>query len=85
MTDRMPLFPLLLAGVQSTLADVPRAVALIGAVIDAGTCTLIAALGKSVPGLMCWRLLALEMLVLATGAGRFGDSSAESGGGAPPG
>ena len=27
MTDRMPLFPLLLAGVQGTLGDVPRAVA----------------------------------------------------------
>jgi hypothetical protein len=48
MTDRMPLYPLLLAGVQSTLGDVPRAVALIQAVIDAGTCTLIAALGALV-------------------------------------
>ena len=40
MTDRMPLAPLLIAGVQSTLGTVPRAVAIIQAVIDAGTCTL---------------------------------------------
>ena len=45
MTDRMPLYPLLLAAVQSTFGDVPRAAALIQAVIDAGTCTVIAALG----------------------------------------
>jgi 4-amino-4-deoxy-L-arabinose transferase-like glycosyltransferase len=45
MTDRMPLYPLLLAAIESTLGDNPRAVALIQAVIDAGTCTLIAALG----------------------------------------
>src|SRR5690242_526891 len=42
MTDRMPLYPLLLAAVQSTLGDVPRVVALIQAVIDSGTCVLIA-------------------------------------------
>jgi 4-amino-4-deoxy-L-arabinose transferase-like glycosyltransferase len=45
MTDRMPLYPLLLAGVRSTFGDAPRAAALIQAVIDAGTCTVIAALG----------------------------------------
>jgi 4-amino-4-deoxy-L-arabinose transferase-like glycosyltransferase len=45
MTDRMPLYPLLLAAVRSVFGDLPRAVALIQAVIDAGTCTLIAALG----------------------------------------
>jgi hypothetical protein len=45
MTDRMPLYPLLLAVVQSTIGDVPRAVAFIQAVIDAGTCAIIAALG----------------------------------------
>jgi hypothetical protein len=45
LTDRMPLYPLLLAAVQSTLGDVPRVVALIQAVIDSGTCVLIAALG----------------------------------------
>src|SRR5262249_36302843 len=43
LTDRMPLYPLLLAGVQHAFGDVPRAVALIQAVIDAGTCALIAA------------------------------------------
>jgi Dolichyl-phosphate-mannose-protein mannosyltransferase len=45
MTDRMPLYPLLLAGIYKIFGDVPRAVALLQAVIDAGTCTLIAALG----------------------------------------
>ena len=45
---RMPLFPLLLGGVHATLGDVPRAVAVIQAVTDAGTCTLIAALGALV-------------------------------------
>src|SRR5262245_43513537 len=45
MTDRMPLYPLLLAAVRSVFGDLPRAVALIQAAIDAGTCTLIAALG----------------------------------------
>jgi 4-amino-4-deoxy-L-arabinose transferase-like glycosyltransferase len=44
-TDRMPLYPLLLGGIQSVFGDTPRMVALIQAVIDAGTCTLIAALG----------------------------------------
>jgi len=52
MTDRMPLAPLLGAGIQRTLGDVPRAVALIQAVIDAGTCTLIAALGALVSPLV---------------------------------
>ena len=63
MTDRMPLYPLLLAGVRSTLGDVPRAVALIQAVIDAGTCTLIAALGALVSprvGLVAGILAALS-------------------------
>jgi hypothetical protein len=44
-TDRMPLYPLLLADIHKTFGDVPRAVALLQAVIDAGTATLIAALG----------------------------------------
>jgi 4-amino-4-deoxy-L-arabinose transferase-like glycosyltransferase len=48
MTDRMPLYPLLLAAVRSIFGDAPRAVALIQAAIDAGTCTLIAALGALV-------------------------------------
>jgi hypothetical protein len=45
MTDRMPLYPLFLAGVRSMFGDAPRAVADVQAAIDAGTCTLIAALG----------------------------------------
>jgi hypothetical protein len=45
MTDRMPLYPLFLAGVRSMFADAPRAAAVVQAAIDAGTCTLIAALG----------------------------------------
>ena len=48
MTDRMPLYPLLLAGVQSIVGDAPRAVAVMQAVIDAGTCMLIAALGRMI-------------------------------------
>src|SRR6266849_10472918 len=42
MTDRMPLYPLLLAAVRSIFGDAPRVAALIQAAIDAGTCTLIA-------------------------------------------
>jgi hypothetical protein len=64
MTDRMPLYPLLLASVQGTLGDVPRAVALIQAVIDAGTCVLIAALGALVSpsiGLISGILAALSL------------------------
>src|SRR5262245_65576612 len=45
LTDRMPLYLLLLAGIQHVLGDAPRALALIQAVTDAGTCALIAALG----------------------------------------
>ena len=52
MTYRMPLYPLLLADVQATLGDAPRAVALVQAVIDAGTCVLIAALGALVAPLV---------------------------------
>ena len=52
MTDRMPLYPLLLGGVQGVLGDTPRAVALLQAVIDAGTCTLIAALGALISPLV---------------------------------
>jgi hypothetical protein len=48
MTDRLPLFPLLLAGVRATVGDAPRVVAIIQAIIDAGTCALIAALGAMV-------------------------------------
>src|SRR5262245_19495483 len=44
-TDRLPLYPLLLAGIRSMFGDAPRLVAAVQAVLDAGTCTLIAALG----------------------------------------
>jgi hypothetical protein len=69
MTDRMPLFPLLLAGVQSTLGDAPRAVALIDSVIDAGTCVLIAALGALISplvGLIAGILAALSVTLIVT-------------------
>jgi 4-amino-4-deoxy-L-arabinose transferase-like glycosyltransferase len=45
LTDRMPLYPLLLAGIQSIFGSAPRAVALVQATLDAGTCAFIAALG----------------------------------------
>jgi Dolichyl-phosphate-mannose-protein mannosyltransferase len=45
MTDRMPLYPLLIAGVKSIFGEAPRAVAMVQAIIDAATCTLIAAIG----------------------------------------
>jgi hypothetical protein len=45
LTDRMPLYPILLAGMQSVFGNAPCAVALAQAAIDAGTCALIGALG----------------------------------------
>jgi hypothetical protein len=48
LTDRMPLYPLLLAGIQSLLGNTPGMAAAVQAVLDAGTCTLIAALGTFV-------------------------------------
>ena len=69
ITDRMPLLPLLLAGVQSTLGEVPRAVALIDSVIDAGTCVLIAALGALISplvGLIAGILAALSVTLIVT-------------------
>jgi hypothetical protein len=67
LTDRMPLYPLVLASVQGTLGDVPRAVALIQAAIDAGTCVLIAALGALVSplvGLLSGILAALSLTLV---------------------
>jgi hypothetical protein len=67
MTDRMPLYPLLLAGVQNTVGNVPRVVALIQVVIDAGTCTLIAALGTLISplvGLIAGILAALSVTLI---------------------
>ncbi|HKE41586.1 MAG TPA: glycosyltransferase family 39 protein, partial [Casimicrobiaceae bacterium] len=71
MTDRMPLYPLLLAGIQDIFGDAPRAVALIQALIDAGTCALIAALGALISppvGLIAGILAALSptLIVFST-------------------
>jgi hypothetical protein len=51
-TDRMPLYPLLLGGIRHIFGDVPRMVAILQAVIDAGTCVLIAALGALIAPLV---------------------------------
>ena len=50
VTDRMPTYPLLVGAMRSAFGDAPRLVALVQAVIDAGTCTLIAALANEVSG-----------------------------------
>ena len=66
-TDRMPIYPLLLAGVQHVLGDAPRVVALIQAVIDAATCALIAALGALISprvGLIAGILAALSLTLI---------------------
>jgi hypothetical protein len=47
-TYRMPLYPLMLAGIRAVLGEAPRMVAMAQAVVDAGTCALIAALGALV-------------------------------------
>jgi dolichyl-phosphate-mannose-protein mannosyltransferase len=65
ITDRMPLYPLLLGAVRATFGDAPRVVALIQAAIDAGTCVLIAALGALVSprvGLIAGLLAAFSLL-----------------------
>src|SRR5260221_27459 len=67
LTDRMPLYLLLLAGVQHAFGDLPRVVALVQAVIDAGTCTFIAALGALIsplPGLIVGLLAALSVTLV---------------------
>ena len=51
-TDRMPLYPLLLGGIRHIFGDDPRMVAILQAVIDAGTCALIAALGALISPLV---------------------------------
>ena len=63
MTDRMPLYPLLLAATQHAFGDAPRVVALIQAATDAATCALIAALGALISlrvGLIAGVLAALS-------------------------
>jgi hypothetical protein len=67
MTDRMPFYPLVLAGVRAVFGDAPRIVALVQAVIDAGTCSLIAALGALVSplvGLIAGILAALSATLI---------------------
>ena len=71
MTDRMPLYPLLLAAIQHTFGDAPRAVALIQAAMDAATCAFIAALGALISprvGLIAGILAALSptLIVFST-------------------
>jgi hypothetical protein len=48
VTDRTPLYPLLVGAMRSAFGEAPRLVALLQAVIDAGTCALIARLGALV-------------------------------------
>jgi hypothetical protein len=43
-TDRLPLYPLFLAACRTVFGDTPRAVAILQAILDAGTCALIARL-----------------------------------------
>ena len=69
LTDHMPLYPLLLAAFQSTFGDKPRLVALIQAVIDSGTCVLIAALGALVSplvGFVAGILAAFSLTLIVT-------------------
>jgi 4-amino-4-deoxy-L-arabinose transferase-like glycosyltransferase len=64
MTDRMPLYPLLLGGVQSLFGDAPWLVAIIQAALGAATCALIAALGallSPLVGLIAGILAALSV------------------------
>lgn len=66
-TDRMPLYPLLLGGIRHIFGDVPRMVAILQAVIDAGTCALIAALGALISplvGLIAGILAALSVTLI---------------------
>ena len=71
MTFRMPLYPLLLGGVQSLFGDGPWVAVLLQAIIDAGTCVLIAALGALVSekvGLLAGLLAAFStnLIILST-------------------
>lgn len=66
-TDRMPLYPLLLGGIRSAFGDAPGMVAAVQAVIDAGTCALIAALGAAISprvGLIAGILAALSVTLV---------------------
>ena len=43
-TDRLPLYSIFLAACRSLFGDAPRAVAIVQALLDAGTCVMIARL-----------------------------------------
>ena len=67
LTDRMPLYPLLLAAAQTAFGNAPRVVAIAQAVIDAGTCALIGALGSVIApsvGLLAGVLAAFSMTLI---------------------
>ena len=71
MTYRMPLYPLLLGGVQSLFGDSPWVAVLLQAIIDAGTCALVAALGALISqevGLLAGLLAAFStnLIILST-------------------
>ena len=66
-TDRMPLYPLMLGGIRHIFGDDPQMVAILQAVIDAGTCALIAALGALISplvGLIAGILAALSVTLI---------------------
>src|SRR5262245_32905531 len=68
-TDRLPLYPLLLAGIRSMFGDAPRLVAAVQGVIDAGTCALIGALGALISprvGLIAGILAALSFTLIVS-------------------
>ena len=67
LTDRMPLYPLLVAGIQTAFGSAPRAVAVVQAMLDAGTCAFIAALGALFApraGMLAGILAALSMTLV---------------------
>jgi 4-amino-4-deoxy-L-arabinose transferase-like glycosyltransferase len=67
LTDRMPLYPLMLAGMQTIFGNAPRVVAFAQAALDAGTCAIIAALGSLLAprvGLLAGILAAFSMTLI---------------------
>jgi 4-amino-4-deoxy-L-arabinose transferase-like glycosyltransferase len=67
LVGRMPLYPIFLAFVQAMFGNAPRLVAIVQAVIDAGTCTLVAALGallSSSVGLLAGIVAALSLTLV---------------------
>lgn len=71
MTFHMPLYPLLLGGVQALFGDHPWTAALLQTIFDAGTCVLIAALGGLISrkvGLLAGLLAAFSatLIVIST-------------------